>query len=157
MTGDRVAVLCSLVVLGVLWLTFGLVLQPGEDRGSCTVGLRPGPYGDALVPAHVAAYLAIAGLLAWSHPGRVTTVALAGSAVVVLVSFVWSAPIAVLGIVGIFASLPAGIYALVALTMLARGRASDGTARALLWLALFVGLPGTFMGAYFNDAGLFCF
>ena len=145
-------------MLGLLWLTFGLLLQPGEDRGSCTVGLRPGPYGDALIPAHFAAYLALAGLIAWWRPpGRVTRVALAATAAVALVSLVWPAPAVVLGVVAIVVAVPAGIAALIGLALLFTNRHREQTANGLLWTAMLVGLPATLMGAYFDDAGLFCF
>ena len=141
-----------------LWVAFGLVLEPGEDAGSCTAGLRPGAYGDALVPAHLAAYLLIAGAIAWSHPpGLLTRLGLGASALVVLVSFASTGPIMILGIAGIVGALPAGVYTVIALVTLARGRGGEETARSLLWIALLVALPATFLGAYVNGAGLFCF
>ncbi len=52
---------------------------------SCTTGLYPGAYADAIVPAHLAAFAVLAVLAAWlsvqrsptQRPGRVTLAVLA--------------------------------------------------------------------------------
>ena len=159
MARDRSAVLGALAALGVLWVTFGLVLEP-EKEGSCTTGLYPGTYADALVPAHLAVYLLLAFLIAWWRPpGRATRIGLAATAVVAAVSVVWPAPAVILGVVGVILAVPAGIAALIGLALFFSGRTRDPvlTASGLLWTAMLVGLPATLMGAYFNGAGLFCF
>ena len=141
-----------------LWVAYGIVLDPGPPPGgSCTTGLYPGAYGDSLVPVHLVAYAVFVGLIVWSGPpGRVAIWALAGTAVVVLVSLVWSGPVVVLGIVALIASVPVAIAAAVLLwAVLRRGRAD--LVHVLLWTGLVIGLPATFMGAYLNGAGLFCF
>ena len=161
MARHRLAVLGALAVLGTLLVAFGIVLEPGgNDGGSCTTGLYPGTYGDALVPMHLAAYLVLAWLIAWWRPpGRVTGWALAATALVVVVSLVWPGPAVILGVIGIVASVPVGIAALIGLGLLFSGRTGkpEQTANALLWTAMLVGLPATLIGAYVNGAGLFCF
>jgi protein-S-isoprenylcysteine O-methyltransferase Ste14 len=158
----RLALLCTLATLVALWIAFGLVLEP-EKEGSCVTGLYPGTYRDALVPAHLAAYLVLVGLIAWSHPpSSTTTVGLGLTALLVLISPLWFGPLLLLGLVAIVLSFPAGIVAVVFGVMLVRGKGkgehqADDLARTLIWMALLIALPATFMGAYVNGAGVFCF
>ena len=127
---DRAAVLGALAVLAVLWVTFGLVLEP-EKEGSCTTGLYPGTYADVLIPAHVAAYLVLASLIAWWRPpGRATRAGLAATTVLVLVSLVWPPPAVVLGVVGSSSPSPPGSRRLPASrSSSAEGRATARTLR----------------------------
>ena len=128
-----------------------------EPGGSCVTGLYPGAYGDSLVAAHLGAYLVVVGAIVWSRPpGRRTVSALAATGVIVAVSLVWSGPIAVLGIAALVASPPAAMWAAIALWLVLR-RGRDDLVPALLWTVLLAGLPATFMAAYLNGAGLFCF
>ena len=75
----------NIAVFGALALLFGVVLAPGKDLESCTTGLYPGTYADAIVPAQLTAFAVLAVLVAWlsaqrsaaGRPGRVTLAALA--------------------------------------------------------------------------------
>ena len=157
----RTALIVAGAALVGLWVTYGAVLEggPEDPGGSCTTGLYPGLYGDSLIPAHLAAYLVIVAAIVWSRPpGRVERVVLPATGVVVLVSLAWPGPIAILGLAGLLLSIPAGVAAIVLVALMAYGRADrEQAARALLWIGLLVALPATFLGAYLNGAGLFCF
>ena len=138
------------------------MLEPDKE-GSCVTGLYPGTYRDALVPAHLAAYVVLAGLIAWSQPLEgLTRTGLGLTALVVLVSPFWERPLGAIGVVALVLSVPAGMVAIGLGAMLLRGKAKGerearDLARTLMWMALLIGLPATFTGAYVNGAGVFCF
>jgi hypothetical protein len=166
---------CS-AVFGVLWLLFGAVIQPDEDLESCTTGLYEGTYADAIVPAHLAAFAALALLVAWlsaqrsagGRPGRGTVAALAVITGFVLAATVhhplmdWPALIALIVAVpvGALAATAGLIHTLVLRSRRSPERSWERHARVAhvgAWLALVVGLPATLAGVWTNGAGLFCF
>ena len=79
-----VTVAVQVVVFGGLALLFGALLEPGRDLENCSTGLYPGSYADAVVPAHLTAFAALALLAGWlsaqrspsGRPDRLTLVAL---------------------------------------------------------------------------------
>lgn len=118
------------------------------------------------MPAHLAAYLVLVGLIVWSRPpGRAARMVLGVTAVIVLVSFAWPVPVALIAGFAMVLAVPVGGGLLITAGVLAyrARRAPDGRARqdriahALLWLGLLLALPATFAGAYVNGAGFFCF
>ena len=165
------------MVFGALALLFGALLDPGRDAESCTTGLRPGAYADAIVPAHLVAFAALAALVAWlsaqrsprGRPGRVTLAALAAAALFALAATVdhslmgWPALAALVFAFPIGALAAAAALTNVLLVLRSRRGPADAWARhaaaahAAAWLAIVVGLPAALAGAWTNGAGLFCF
>jgi hypothetical protein len=162
-------------VIGALGLVFGLLVHPQKPDG-CETGLYPGLYGDLLVPAHLAAFAALALLVGWldarrrgGRPQRWTVRALAVLAALVLASFPLSVLIAAPAFLALVIVMPVGaILAVVALVRVARVQGSRaaadvrwarhaGTVEMVLWALLALGLPAVFAGSYINGAGLFCF
>ena len=167
----------STAVFGALWLLFGAVLQPDEDLESCTTGLYDGTYADAIVPAHLLAFAALAPLVAWlsaqrsasGRPGRGTLAVLAAMSLFALAATVhhklmdWPALIALIAVVPLGAlAATAGLINTV-IVLRSRQPPERGWARHArvaqtpAWLALVVGLPATLAGVWTNGAGLFCF
>lgn len=173
----KATILVSTAIFGALWLLFGVVLEPGEDLDSCTTGLYDGTYADAIVPAHLTAFAALALLVAWlsaqrsatGRPGRATLAVLGAATVFVLAATVhhtlmdWPALIALIAVVPLGAlAVTAGLINTI---IVLRSRQPPergwerhaGAAHIAAWLALLVGLPATLAGVWTNGAGLFCF
>jgi hypothetical protein len=169
------AVLCT--VFGSLWLLFGAVLEPGDDLESCTTGLYDGTYADAIVPAHLTAFAALALLIAWlsaqrsadGRLGRRTLAVLAAATAFALAATAhhklmdWPALLALIVVVPLGAlAATAGLINTI-LVLRSRQPPERGwerharLAQAAAWLALVVGLPATLAGVWTNGAGLFCF
>ncbi len=166
----------SFGALATLWVLFGLLIKPGEADG-CTTGLYPGLYSEVLIPAHLAAFVVIAGATAWlahrrrgeAGADRLTLLGIAGCALYAaaatqLEAIVgWPALIALIGVIPV-----TGVFAVAAIVQTAvtqraqlhedeRWRRHAQIGQIGLWLALTFGLLGTFAGSYVNGAGLFCF
>jgi lysylphosphatidylglycerol synthetase-like protein (DUF2156 family) len=170
-----VAVLAA--VFGALALLFGVVLEPGEDLEGCSTGLHPGPYADAIVPAHLAAFAALALLVGWlsaqrrptGRPGRGTLVVLSAIAVFALAATVRHELMDWPALLGLIVVIPVGaltaVAALVNTALVLRSRQPPERgwerhvrlAQLAAWLALLIGLPAMLAGAWTNGAGLFCF
>jgi hypothetical protein len=168
----RAAFLLALAVLVALGLLFGVVLHP-EVPARCTTGLYPGPYGDALVPAHLAAFLVLTGLVAWlgavrTGRRRPPARSVAGLAAVAVLAGAFAAwpplglAMLVVGPLAGFALLVlGGLQALATaragLDERERWRRHARVVEAALWAALLVVLPLMFGFAWLNGSGLFCF
>lgn len=165
--GGAVAVFAALV------LVFGALLEPGEVDG-CMVGLHPGPYADALIPAHLAAFALLAALVARLAAARSagpwTPRALAALTAFVLAAVAWHPLMDWPAIAALIAIVPVGGSLLLAgvvhtaitartasLSPAQRWERHALAAQVLLWAALVLALPAHFAGAYLNSAGLFCF
>jgi hypothetical protein len=170
----RPAILPPLVVgalaLGGVVYLFQSVLEPVRD--GCNTSLVPSAFATALVPAHLAAAIVLAGCIwmssgpspsPWTRRGLAAALAygLACAAVPTLFAPVaLAAAIAgpILGGLAVFA-----LAAKTFLTVLSRRpdeeRAAEHaeTARWLLWLGLLLGLPTSFVYAWMSGASLFCF
>jgi hypothetical protein len=159
----------TLLAVGVL---FGAVLDPVVPEG-CTTGLYPGAYGDALVPAHAAAFVVLVGLGCWlgaRRDGRRRPPARAAAALGALAAFVgllalvpalWLVPV-ILGPVAALALIVAGALHTLAteragLDDAERWRRHARIAEGALWTAVGLVLPGLFVAFWVHGAGLFCF
>ncbi len=153
----------ALALLGVVAL-FQVVLEAAPN-GPCTTTLAPGPFKDALVPAHLAAAAILGGCLYELCANRR---GLAAVAVFVLACFV----VPIFGIVGWVAVILApmiGLLAVVALLIntvivvravrdpAERRAALTGSARVALWLGLVVVLPMNLAYAWLSGVSVFCF
>jgi hypothetical protein len=172
-----VTVAVTATVFGALALLFGAVLEPGKDLEGCSTGLYPGAYADAIVPAHLIAFAALAALVAWlsaqrsasGHPGRVTLGALAAMSLFALAATVrhelmdWPTLAALIVVVPLGALAAAAALINTVIVLRSGQPPQQGWARhaalaqAAAWLALVVGLPATLAGVWTNGAGLFCF
>jgi hypothetical protein len=141
-------------VAAALGVTFWLVLDPVRT-GGCNTSPLPGPYTDALVPAHLAAAVALGACALWLDRGRRTRIALAAVAVYVLASLVAPVVFAPAAIAGLVLGWPAGLFALVA-AFLRRDRPRLA-AQIVVWTALLLVLPGHFVAAWDRAADWFCF
>jgi hypothetical protein len=164
-------------VFGALAILFGAVLEPGEDRDSCTTGLYPGTYADAIVPAHLLAYAILALLAAWisaqlrasRRPGRITLAALAAVTGFALAAAIHHPLMDWPALIALIVALPiGGVVALVGLTNTVLTLSSKQPprlgwawharlAQATAWVAIVLGLPAAVAAAWTNGAGLFCF
>ena len=162
---------------GALALLFGALLEPGRDEDSCTIGLRPGSYADAIVPAHLLAFATLAGLVAWlsaqrspsGRPGRITLAALAATGVFALAATVRHELMDFPALFALIFVFPIGALAVAAalvntlIVLRSRRPPEDGWARhalaaqAAAWLALVGGIPAALAATWTNGAGLFCF
>lgn len=163
----------AMAVFAILAALFGLALE-SESRGSCQSGLRPGTYADWLRPAHLVAFVVLAGVvarfegvLAGGPVPRATARGLAAAAGFVAAALVWPALMHWPGLIAFAASIPllfvGGLAAAVRAIAAARRRRVPEwpelarAARPLLWLSLLVFLPAHFTAAYLGGADLFCF
>jgi hypothetical protein len=164
-------------VFGALALVFGVVLEPDKGLESCTTGLYEGTYADAIVPAHLTAFAALALLIAWvsaqrsasGRPGRVTVGVLAAIGLFALAATAhhklmdWPALFALIVVVPVGALAAAAGLINTLLVLRSKQPPEQGWARharfaqAGAWLALVVGLPAMLAGVWTNGAGLFCF
>jgi hypothetical protein len=153
------------------------VLEPAKDLGSCSTGLYPGSYADAIVPAHLVAFAVLATLIGWlaaqrsptGRPGRITLAALAAMSLFALAATVRHQLMDWPGLFGLLVVVPVGAVAASAalintvIVLRSHQPPEQGWARhaamaqAAAWLALVVGLPATLGGVWTNGAGLFCF
>ncbi len=162
--------------LVVLWVLFGIVIQPGSPDG-CTTGLYEGTYADLLVPLHLAAFAVMATATGWlarqrSPQQRVnlgTALGLGLCCAYVLAAFAFHvlvglpAFVALVGIVPLAFTFALGAVIHTVITRQARLSVDESWRRHALvgqiglWLGLTFGLMATFAGSYVNNAGLFCF
>lgn len=159
----------TLVGLGML---FGVLLHPVVPE-RCTTGLYPGAYGDALVPAHLAAFVVLLALAAWvgaARSGRrwppVRAAAGPAGVLVLAGAFVaWPSlgvVLLVLGPLAAFALLVRGLLEVLATRRAGvddreRWRRHARVVEAGLFAALLLVLPSMFAFAWLNGSGLFCF
>ncbi len=161
--------------LVVLWVLFGLVIQPGSPDG-CTTGLYEGTYADLLVPLHLLAFAVMAAATGWlarqrsplRRVGRDTLLALGFCCTYVLAAIRfhdligWPAVIVLIGVGPLAFAFALGALIHAALTRKAqlpddeRWRRHGLVGQIGLWLGLTFGLMATFTASYINNAGLFC-
>ena len=172
----RAALAClavSAAAFAALWALFGAVLPVSDDPG-CSTGIPPGAYRDAFAPAHMLAAGAIGAAVLRLHAVRRggrrawAVLLLAAVAACALVSFLWPAPIALVALVAMGASVtlgPAlGVTLAIRAALVVRREGAQGAWPAHAasielagWFALVIGIPATLGFAWVNAASLFCF
>jgi hypothetical protein len=158
------------LALGGVVVLFQSILEPVRD--GCNTSLVPSTFATALVPAHLAAAVVLAGCIwavsgpdpdPWTRRGLAAALTYAAACVAVPALFGWVALAAVIAapLVGPLAVLALAVKTL--LTMRAgtpaeeRAREHAETARWLLWLGLGLGLPASLSYAWLSAASVFCF
>jgi hypothetical protein len=179
--GHRGAVAVTLAVLVVVFaglaLLFGVLLEPGMDLEGCSTGLHPGRYADAVVPAQLTAFAALALLVGWlsarrsptRRPSRSTLVALAIVGSFALAATVRHQLMDLPALIALIVVAPVGalaaLAALINTVLVLRSGEPPAKgwerhmrlAQVAAWLAICVALPATLAGVWTNGAGLFCF
>ena len=157
----------GLVALG-LWLAFWVALEPGET-GGCRTTLVDSAFKSALVPAHLAAAAVLTACLLALSRGPRTTFVLGGVWAYIVGCVIAPAFFFPAGLAGLVIAPLLGPLALLALLIRlllllrssepaeARWRDHVVTARVLVWGALVLGLPASFVYAWFRGAEIFCF
>jgi hypothetical protein len=163
------AVAACAAVGAMLWLLFGLLLEPVRSTG-CSTRLADGPYRTALGPAHVVA----AAVLSWAiwqlavrtgRGPRATRRTLVALWILVAICVVIPGVAGVIAFVGIFAGPFVGIPLLVAVAIAAlanlraqeRWRRFAAMATVLAWGSLVIGVPASLAYAWLDGVSLFCF
>jgi hypothetical protein len=158
------------LALGGVVILFQSILEPVRD--GCNTSLVPSTFATALVPAHLAAAVVLAGCI-WAisgpDPGPWTRRGLAAALTYAVASAAVPALFTPVGFVAVFAAPTVGSLAVLALAIRTlvtmrsgwpaaeRAREHAKTARWLLWLGLLLGLPASVAYAWLNAVSVFCF
>jgi hypothetical protein len=172
----RRAVIGSSAVAGgtgiALALVFGLLLEPGQERGSCQTGLYPSTYADLLLPLHLFAFTAVtAGLLALARELgnlRVTAVMTAAGGLYLASCLIHPPLFAPYAVAALLLSVPTTLaLGLRSLIQIRAGlRDPSATLRwqrfarvswAGQWIALAILLPAAYAWGWLSGAGVLCF